>query len=285
MMEKEKRENCAGIHEKGYFLFVCVLKNGRKEASRFSFDHVGMKALVKWLMEKGCVAAVTSIRQEGWKLLQSAFLQSHIPLYVYFGKKLPVKAGKPMAEALAQHLSEGDPQIGLPEENESDEMEAANAVATRNSMVDYVSDVLGQVEKLYREAGIDYVSLLGGANEVQTIQILLIFCRPLRWQLHIKDLKEMQENGKLPPLMNLEWLLGMYGQRQSAPPAEMVLYLLSTYVKRRMFIDMMDVEILPAVGEEKVKKFLKPIPHLGYGELMSVEQLTEEMVKGCRAKK
>lgn len=282
-MDKEKWENCAGIYEKGDFRFVCVLKNGRKETKRFRADYVGQAAMIQWLVDQGCTMAVTSTSQLGWQFLQPGLLQSHISLYMYTGKRLPAKAGKSMAEALARRLQDGDSQIELPEEKQADDKYVADSIAMRNRMVDYAYDnEIEPVEEFYQDIGIDYSSLFGGVNEVQAVRLLFLFCRPLTQELKREELKEMQKEGTLPALMNLEWLLDMYEQRPYAPDIEEVLHFLDDYLRQRILMEMVDQEIIQAIGEEKAKEILKPIPHLGGREAASVKQLTEEIERGRR---
>lgn len=277
-MNRETREICAGIHGKGDFLFVCILKMGKKETQRFPFDQISENTMIRWLEDEGCTAVVSS---DGpwWPFLQITFLQSHIPLYVYTGKKLPVKAGKPMAEVLARRLLDGDPQIGLPRINKSNDRDIETTIDIRNRIAAYIHDGISQLEEIYRSAGIDCVSLLGGANEVQTIQLLLIFCRPLSWKLRLESLKEMQELGTVPALMNLEWLLDMYEQRQDAPEAGEVIEILKNYLRERMLIRLADIDIIRNVGEEKAKELLTPLSHLGYGELMDTDVLMKQFLQ------
>lgn len=283
MMEKEKRENCAGIHEKGEFWFVCVLKNGRKETRRFRADYVGQAAMIQWLVDQGCTMAVTSTSQPGWQFFQPGLLQSHISLYMYKGKRLPAKAGKPMAEALARRLQDGDPQIELPEEKQADDTYVADSITMRNRMVDYAYDnEIEPVEEIYQEIGIDCSSLFGGVNEVQAVRLLFLFCRPLTQELRREELQEMQKDGTLPALMNLEWLLDMYERRPYVPDIEEVLHFLADYLRARLLMEMVDRAIIQSAGEEKAKEILKPIPHLGGGEAASVKQLIEEIERGRR---
>ncbi len=269
---------CAGIHRKGDFLFVCLLKAGKVQHVRFNDGIVAMAQLAGWLQKEGCHRVVMDKRQEDWHFFLSGFKNTENTLFLYTGNRLPVKSGKPMAEALAGMLADGNPQIEKAVDRESPNMDLD--LKTRNVFANYFQKELDEFADWYRSAGIDWYGLMGTATELQALA-LIQFCTKI-WgaEMDPSTIRRLQGEGLIPWMLRPEWLQQVLEHREFVPHPEDIYTFIHRYCDSRRFLAAMDMTLIKEMGKEEAEKTLTPLPHVGNGELMDTETLDRIFEKG-----
>lgn len=277
-MDAKMQDVCAGIHRKGDFLFVCLRKAGKMQYARFIDGIVAMAQVVGWLQKEGCHRVVMDKRQGDWHFMLRSFKNTENTLFLYKGNRLPLKSGKPMAEALVQMLADGNPQIEKAVDQESRNIDLD--LKTRNAFVRYFQKQLDEFADWYRSAGIDWYGLMGAATEMQAL-MLIVFCT-ITWNTKVdpQKIRRLQVDGLIPGMMRPEWLQQVLDHREFVPHPEDIHTFIDRYCESRRFLATMDMTLIKEMGKEEAGKKLTPVPHVGNGELVDLKILDQIFEKG-----